>query len=93
MFDPTFKDSFLYTFRTFMTPEELLDAIMLRYFLQPAAGEDLQAFETNKRKPLRLKVLAVLKTWIKDHFVDFENQQLTDKFHKFLARVSPRSAL
>lgn len=65
--DNDFRDAFLFTYSTFMSLEELFMKLKSRWFLQPPAGSSdpqTRIFESAKRKPVRIRVLNVLKTLI-----------------------------
>ncbi|KAJ3211559.1 Ras protein-specific guanine nucleotide-releasing factor [Entophlyctis luteolus] len=71
--DPYFVDTFLLTFRSFITPIEVLCHLLGQYFCelieQPAAA-DIEYFERIK-EPLQIKVLLTLLRWVGNYWHDF----------------------
>lgn len=90
--DPSFLDTFLLTFRTFLTPNELLDLLTMRFNIPPpinVSAEILQEFKMNYEAPIQIRVVNVLKHWIDEFFEeDFSNNQLFDKLLQFLDHIS-----
>ena len=53
-----YTNSFLLTFRTFMTPHELLDLLSMRYNIPPPvnnAADVLEKFKMSKEAPIQLR--------------------------------------
>lgn len=74
--DPEYMPAFLLTYRSFMTPEELLSELMAAYTQTAPAGlseAEAQDHTENVLKPIRLRVFNVLKNWVEKHFYDFAN--------------------
>ncbi|KAJ3347094.1 Ras protein-specific guanine nucleotide-releasing factor [Entophlyctis luteolus] len=71
--DPYFVDTFLLTFRSFITPIEVLCHLLGQYFCelieQPTAA-DIEYFERIK-EPLQIKVLLTLLRWVGNYWHDF----------------------
>jgi hypothetical protein len=59
--DPDFVAAFLLTYRSFATPQELLDLLILRYNMPYTRGVDIEEFKRNKLDPIRLRVVNLLK--------------------------------
>lgn len=56
--DPTFNSTFLMTYRSFATAEEVLNLLIRRYQLQPPPGltpEQLKDWAERKQKPVKLR--------------------------------------
>ncbi|CAM0140420.1 unnamed protein product [Umbelopsis sp. WA50703] len=71
--DTSFNGTFLLTYRSFCTTDELLSLLEARYNLQPPDGiteEQLQFWYEQKLKLVRLRVFNVLKNWIETYFID-----------------------
>jgi len=66
---------FLCTYRSFCTPDELLDLIMMRYQLPKLrfSPKDIEDKYKEKENKIHLKVLNTCKTWIDKHFYDFKD--------------------
>lgn len=111
-YQPNIVDSFLTTYRSFISdPEELLDLLIERFripdppldvvypnsFGSPdnlseterlAYKHYLKRFRQEYSKPVKMRVINVLKSWIKEHYYDFEDHpKLLDKLHLFLDEV------
>ena len=75
--DNDYIDTFLLTYRTFISPSELLKKLFERYETGASeiSNEGLSEFELEntekKQKIIRLRVGNVLKRWLTDHFHDF----------------------
>eukprot|EP01114_Cavostelium_apophysatum_P003195 TRINITY_DN1296_c0_g1_i3.p1 TRINITY_DN1296_c0_g1~~TRINITY_DN1296_c0_g1_i3.p1 ORF type:complete len:979 (+),score=384.94 TRINITY_DN1296_c0_g1_i3:893-3829(+) len=86
--DTAFLNAFLKTFRTFVTPAELLDLLIMRYQIPPpvnATPDLLERFKQKKEMPIQLRVLNALKMWADKHFEDFrEDKQLLTKMLEFV---------
>lgn len=60
--DPTFNSTFLMTYRSFATAEEVLNLLIKRYQLQPPPNlnpEQLKDWAERKQKPVKLRYVAV----------------------------------
>lgn len=69
---------FLLTYHSFTTAHDLLQALVQRYFTPAppnATPGEIQYFQRNRQKGIRLKVFSVLKKWVEDHFCDFEQDE------------------
>lgn len=111
-YQPNIVDSFLTTYRSFISdPEELLDLLIERFkipdpplsMIYPhfyGSPDDLpendrtnykrylKRFRQEYSKPVKMRVINVLKSWIKNHYYDFERHPtLLNKLHSFLDEV------
>lgn len=112
-YQPNIVDTFLATYRSFLSdPEELLDLLIERFKIpEPPLSvvfpnftgtqEDLpevdrstyrqylKRFRQEYSKPVKMRVINVLKIWIKSHYHDFErNPALLEKLLSFLDEVN-----
>lgn len=110
---PTIVDTFLATYRSFLSdPEELLDLLIERfkipepplYVVFPDSKGSLdqlsevdktvykqyiKRFRQEYSKPVKMRVINVLRSWIRDHYHDFErNPALLEKLISFLDEVN-----
>lgn len=87
--DTTFNATFLLTYRSFISAAELFQMLVQRFNLQPPAGlnrEEMLQWEEQKQKPVRFRVVNVLKTWIEQYWMesnDPESQQLLERMNAF----------
>ena len=71
------QKTFLLTYRSIITPMELLDLLKLRYSMPLPDGNEasLKVFQATHQKPIQLRVCQLLKSWVQRHFTDFENDE------------------
>eukprot|EP01102_Stenamoeba_stenopodia_P022968 TRINITY_DN9768_c0_g3_i1.p1 TRINITY_DN9768_c0_g3~~TRINITY_DN9768_c0_g3_i1.p1 ORF type:complete len:1216 (+),score=300.44 TRINITY_DN9768_c0_g3_i1:210-3857(+) len=85
--DVSTVDSFLFTFKTFTTADELLNLLIARFRIpvpKNATKEKLARFKASKELPIQLRVMNVLKAWADKYGDDFiENNELTEKVLEF----------
>lgn len=68
--DASFNNTFLLTYRSFTTAAELFEMLVQRFNIQPPFGlnqDDMQMWIDRKQKPIRFRVVNILKSWF-DHF-------------------------
>ena len=100
--DVKFMHTFLLTYRATVEPAELLDRLITRYFTKPPAGRtagpELKQWAEQSLRPIRLRVMNVLKRWCEAHWQDFANDaSLVSSLEAFLkdpvvARTNESSA-
>ncbi|XP_065218194.1 protein son of sevenless-like [Planococcus citri] len=105
--DAQFDRTFLITYRTFVTAEELLELLIERYNVPEAleafsiqntntltskVKEDIKRYRKQYYQPIKFRVLNVLKRWVDCYFFDFENNvELSTKLDNFLDSISEKS--
>jgi len=78
--DPLFQKAFLLTYRSFMTPQQLLERLVLRYCITPPPAElQLQLVKKKFQVPVQLRVLNVIKYWLENYAHDFLEDDLAAK--------------
>lgn len=87
--DASFNNTFLLTYRSFTSASELFETIVQRFNIQPPFGlgqDDMQMWIDRKQKPIRFRVVNILKSWF-DHFWmepnDEANMDLLRRVHAF----------
>ncbi|KNC49780.1 cell division control protein [Thecamonas trahens ATCC 50062] len=74
--DMQYGQAFLMTYRSFMTPFQLLELLMLRWFTPPPpelqTEAELEEHATKVQKPIRLRILKLLKNWLDQYTYDFK---------------------
>eukprot|EP00011_Vannellida_sp_DIVA3-517-6-12_P004746 CAMPEP_0114636138 /NCGR_PEP_ID=MMETSP0168-20121206/16836_1 /TAXON_ID=95228 ORGANISM="Vannella sp., Strain DIVA3 517/6/12" /NCGR_SAMPLE_ID=MMETSP0168 /ASSEMBLY_ACC=CAM_ASM_000044 /LENGTH=787 /DNA_ID=CAMNT_0001847851 /DNA_START=1 /DNA_END=2366 /DNA_ORIENTATION=- len=89
--DTKYAKAFLLTYRSFMTPVELLERLILRYCLSPPETmpiAEAKGVKGTRQVPVRLRVLNVIKYWVDQHYdLDFKDPNMTKLFHDFLSNT------
>lgn len=87
--DSPFNNTFLLTYRSFTTASELFELLVKRFSVQPPrnlSAEDHKTWVDKKQKPIRFRVVNILKSWF-DHFwmetADQANDQLLRRVYSF----------
>lgn len=87
--DSPFNNTFLLTYRSFTTASELFELLVKRFSVQPPRNispEDHKTWVDRKQKPIRIRVVNILKSWF-DHYwmetADQANDQLLRKVYSF----------
>ncbi|WVN89053.1 uncharacterized protein L203_104269 [Cryptococcus depauperatus CBS 7841] len=86
--DPTFSDTFWYTFRLFTTPKKLFDALLDRWNLQrpelvQMSNEEEMVWKDCKIFPLRLRIFNFLKSWLELHWRPVTDQEILHDLKRF----------
>lgn len=87
--DSPFNNTFLLTYRSFTTAPELFDMLVKRWVIQPPpglAGQDLQTWIDQKQKPVRFRVVNIIKSWFDNYWMesnDEASQQLMQRVYNF----------
>ena len=85
---------FLLTYRKYITPIGLLEKMVHRYLVPlPAGAAATPAAQEQFRKtamaPIQIKVFSVLRTWLEDHWYDFQDHpELRVRLQQFLSYVA-----
>ncbi|KAL1969724.1 hypothetical protein VTN77DRAFT_8277 [Rasamsonia byssochlamydoides] len=87
--DASFNNTFLLTYRSFTTANELFDMLVQRFCIQPPAGltpDELQMWIDRKQKPIRFRVVNILKSWFENFWMepnDEANMELLQRVYAF----------
>ena len=87
--DSSFNRTFLLTYRSFTTASELFELLVRRFTIQPPAGinqQELAQWESCKQKPVRIRVVNVLKNWLENHWMEGNDgacRALLDQMYSF----------
>lgn len=87
--DSPFNNTFLLTYRSFTTGPELFEMLVKRWMIQPPPGlqgPDFQTWTDKKQKPIRFRVVNILKSWFDNYWMeanDDASQQLMQRVYAF----------
>ncbi|KAK4633434.1 Cell division control protein 25 [Fulvia fulva] len=87
--DSPFNNTFLLTYRSFTSAEELFELLVKRWTIQPLyglTGQDMQTWIDKKQKPIRFRVVNILKSWMDNYWMeanDEVSQKLLQRVHTF----------
>jgi len=76
--DPAFNNTFLLTYRSFTTASELFEMLVKRWSIQPPHGiakEDYQTWVDMKQKPIRFRVVNILKSWFDNYWMEGNDEE------------------
>ncbi|KAF1943770.1 ras GEF [Clathrospora elynae] len=76
--DPAFNNTFLLTYRSFTTAPELFEMLVKRWSIQPPHGlakEDYQHWVDKKQKPIRFRVVNILKSWFDNYWMEGNDEE------------------
>lgn len=68
-----FNNTFLLTYKSFTTASELFELLVKRFSIQPPRGiseEDYKTWVDKKQKPIRFRVVNILKTWFDNYWME-----------------------
>jgi son of sevenless-like protein len=80
--DSSFNGTFLLTYRSFTTARELFEMLVTRFQVQPPYGmaqEDYDTWRDRKQKPIRFRVVNILKSWLDNFWMEDSNDEATMK--------------
>ncbi|KAG1050442.1 hypothetical protein G6F43_007285 [Rhizopus delemar] len=93
-FDAKFNVTFLLTYRSFCTTEELFNELFQRYQLKPPEGltmEEVEIWNEKKLKLVRLRVFNVIKSWLETYFNEQEDRPILSTLSQFTDQVISNS--
>lgn len=87
--DSPFNNTFLLTYKSFTTASELFELLVKRFSIQPPRGiseEDYKTWVDKKQKPIRFRVVNILKSWFDNYWMENSDQasdQLLRRVYSF----------
>lgn len=94
--DTTFRDVFLMTFRTFISPDQLFDMLVEKYRMDHPSGINEEEFVEWKEKcrlPTQRRVLTLFTIWLEDHRLLEEEPHIAQRLTDFLSLITPPAPL
>lgn len=88
--DSKFNTTFLLTYRSFCTTQELFDELFSRYQLpapEELTPEELDTWKEKKLKLVRLRVFNVIKSWLETYFNEEEDRPILPEISHFTEHV------
>ena len=91
--DASFNSTFLLTYRSIISATELWDMLMRRFNTQPPNGlsqEQYKIWEQKKQKPIRHRVVNVVKMWIDQYWMEQADEisnGLIKSIHEFARSI------
>lgn len=88
--DSKFNTTFLLTYRSFCTTEQLFNELFARYQLPPPddlSAEELEIWKEKKLKLVRLRVFNVIKSWLETYFNEEEDKSILPEINHFTDHV------
>ncbi|KAF8963919.1 ras guanine nucleotide exchange factor domain-containing protein [Flammula alnicola] len=85
-----FTNVFLMTFRTFMTADELFEALIKRYNMGPykkLADNEYKDWKANLRVPTQHRILEIFSIWLEDHRLLEEEPHISQRLTNFLSTI------
>ncbi|KAI1315598.1 hypothetical protein EDD11_000608 [Mortierella claussenii] len=86
--DLNFVQTFLLTYRSFATTEQLFTLLFRRFVVTPPMGLDsaeLEIWTEKKLTPIRLRVFNIIKSWLENYYLEdeVEDRQILPKIKEF----------
>ncbi|ORX93040.1 ras GEF [Basidiobolus meristosporus CBS 931.73] len=86
LLDSAFIATFLLTYRSFSSTEDVFELLFQRFNLQPPSGLSDPEFELWKEKklvPVRLRVFNVIKSWLESYYLEGEDYSALEMLRDF----------
>ncbi|KAF9435094.1 hypothetical protein BGZ76_006906 [Entomortierella beljakovae] len=96
--DLNFVATFLLTYRSFATTEQLFTLLFRRFIVTPPAGLDnyeQEQWQEKKLTPIRLRVFNIIKSWLENYYLEdeAEDRQILSKIKEFSESSIMRDAM
>ncbi|KAI9315915.1 ras guanine nucleotide exchange factor domain-containing protein [Dichotomocladium elegans] len=88
--DSKFITTFLLTYRSFCTTQELFEELFMRYTLGPPpnlTAEELELWQEKKLKLVRLRVFNVIKSWLEKYYNEEEDRPILPTLMQFTESI------
>ncbi|CAG8638136.1 13751_t:CDS:2, partial [Acaulospora colombiana] len=87
--DEQFEETFIMTFKTFATIDQVVDRLVERYHIQPPAllePKQLQEWKINQETPIHLRVIDIIRKIL--NTIEQEDIYILDKLKQFLEQAT-----
>lgn len=82
--DSSFNNTFLLTYRSFTNAPELFELLVKRFQIQPPEGlaqADFETWRDRKQKPIRFRVVNILKSWFDNFWMEDQSEATKQLIH------------
>lgn len=86
--ESSFNGTFLLTYRSFTTARELFEMLVSRFQIQPPHGlaqDDYNVWRDRKQKPIRFRVVNILKSWLDNYWMEDQSEETQQLLHEIAA--------
>ncbi|KAK9768115.1 hypothetical protein K7432_001518 [Basidiobolus ranarum] len=86
LLDSAFIATFLLTYRSFSSTEDVFELLFQRFNLQPPMGlsdSDFDLWKEKKLVPVRLRVFNVIKSWLESYYLEGEDYSALEMLRDF----------
>ena len=86
--DSHFNNTFLLTYKSFTSASELFELLVKRFSIQPPRGiseDDYRTWSDKKQKPIRIRVVNILKSWFEQYWMENNDQASDDLLRRVLS--------
>ncbi|KAG0366374.1 hypothetical protein BGZ54_005430 [Gamsiella multidivaricata] len=96
--DSNFVATFLLTYRSFATTEQLFTLLFRRFTVTPPPGLDVpetEQWQERKLTPIRLRVFNIIKSWLENYYLEdeAEDRQILPKIKEFSGSTLVRDTM
>ena len=88
--DPQFNATFLLTYRSFTTANELFEMLVNRFTIQPPQGissSDFKVWTEQKQNLIRVRTINIMRSWIEQNWMENNDQASDDSLRRIYAFV------
>lgn len=82
--NPEYFQCFMLTYHNFLTPQQLIELLRLRWNSQPSDPAKLDMFVARHLHSIRLRVVNVLRMWIEKFGTDFKDEAVVEALKSFI---------
>ncbi|CAJ0917345.1 1483_t:CDS:2 [Entrophospora sp. SA101] len=88
LLDSNFIATFLLTFRSFCTADELFDLLVERFIIslpedREISREEFEIWTEKKQMPIRIRVFNILKSWLESYYIYEQDKHCLERMKEF----------